>query len=100
MQCMAMCQTLMKWLHFTSARLPPVMGCTRHALAGQGDLPARSPGMVSRADVAAICCAAISAKEAKNTTFEIVSNAADDVDPNQLNNYFAGLVPGKHDEMK
>jgi len=56
--------------------------------------------MVSRADVAAICCAAISAKDVKNTTFEIVTEAADSVDPDQLNAYFAGLIPGKHDEPK
>ncbi len=73
---------------------------SRHARPGQGDLPARAPGMVSRADVAAICCAAISAKDVKNTTFEIVTEAADSVDPDQLNAYFAGLIPGKHDEPK
>ena len=68
--------------------------------SGQGDLPARAPGTVSRADVAAICCAAILAKDAKNTTFEIVAEAADDVDPAQLNTFFTGLIPGKHDEPK
>ena len=81
----------------TCKRQPANSRCAR---PGQGDLPARAPGMVSRADVAAICCAAISAKEAKNTTFEIVTEAAESVDPDQLNTYFAGLIPGKHDEPK
>ena len=72
----------------------------RTAITGQGDLPARGPGTVSRADVAAVCCAAILAKDAKNTTLEIVATAADDVDPDQLNTFFAGLSTEKFDEMK
>ena len=65
--------------------------------AGQGDLPARAPGMGSRADVAAICVAALSASAARNTTFEIMSNPAESAPLNQLDNYFEGLRTGIHD---
>lgn len=66
----------------------------------QGDLPARAPGMVSRADVASICVAALSASAAKDTTFEIMSKPEEVVPPNQLDTYFEGLVTAVHDTRK
>lgn len=68
--------------------------------AGQGDLPARAPGMVSRTDVAAICVGALSAAAARDTTFEIISKPADSAPPNQIDNYFEGLLTGVHDVKK
>lgn len=56
--------------------------------------------MVSRADVAAICVAALSAPAAKDTTFEIISKPADDAPPNQLANFFEGLDKDVHDKKK
>jgi len=66
----------------------------------QGDLPKRSPGTVSRTDVAAICVAALAAPAAQNTTFEIVSKPADDIDPGQLDRFFDGLKAKLHDAVE
>jgi len=56
--------------------------------------------MVSRADVASICVAALSASAAKDTTFEIMSKPEEVVPPNQLDTYFEGLVTAVHDTRK
>ena len=56
--------------------------------------------MVSRADVAAICVAALSAPAATDTTFEIISKPAGDAPRNQLDGFFEGLVKNVHDKKK
>ena len=62
-------------------------------------MKSQTPGMVARADVAAICAGAITSAAARNTTFEIVSRPADSATPatTQFNTFFDGLRTDMHD---
>ncbi|KAL4854196.1 hypothetical protein ACK3TF_005041 [Chlorella vulgaris] len=70
------------------------------APAGQGKLVAKQgdkgAGRVSRADVAAVCVAALSDPAAKNVTFELLGSSDNDSPPplaQQLASLFRGLKP-------
>lgn len=64
-------------------------------IAGQGDAIG---GMISRADVAAVCCAALMDPNARNKTFELVSRPEKkDISlDEQLKTIFDNLVEGNH----
>ena len=50
------------------------------------------PGSVSRADVAAVCVAALTAEAAQNVIFELSTHKAEP--PSALPDLFNGLKPG------
>ena len=81
----------------THPRIPPPLSAALLA-AGQGD---KSSGSVSRADVAAVCVAALTDPAARNVTLELhgakpgAEGAAPAVPPlaEQLHGLFQGLKP-------
>lgn len=78
-------------------RLTDKEGTDCKLILGQGD--ASTPTTVSRFHVAAICCAAVTNKKARNRTFELFSQEMDGAAKleDQLESAFDGLEPGKHD---
>jgi uncharacterized protein YbjT (DUF2867 family) len=59
-------------------------------VAEQGD---KKPGRVSRADVAAVCVAALSSDASKDVTFELKEDSSKPAQPGQLAQLFGALQP-------